>query len=132
MRNPFVAILIGAVVVGLNAQQPETPVTIGPKDVRPGSISFVGKPEDSNHNVTFELRGKTSDEIRKIRDSHRVRIANAEGLTVIPMIGCSGLVKYGTNYIGLVLVTTNYAVAKLAATTLAAESSAPAKAPTPK
>ena len=92
MRTLFAAILTGAVVLGLTAQQPQTPVTIGPKDVRPGTISFVGKPEDSNHNVTFELRGKTSDEIHKIRNSHRVRIANREGQTVISNIGCSGLV----------------------------------------
>jgi hypothetical protein len=124
MRSVFVGILIALAALPLNAQQPsERSTIIGPGDVDAKSIKFVGSLEDTNFNVVFELVGKTSEDIRNIRNSHGVRIANERGVIVIDEMHCTGLRdKSAINYIGLVLVTTNYVQAKLAESTLRGES----------
>ena len=71
-------------------------------------------------NLTFRFIGKTSAEIKAIADKHpSARIMRNDGVILAETVagGCNGYVD-GTNYIGLVLIFTNYDQAKIAAQTL--------------
>lgn len=85
-------------------------------DVDTNSVRLITQPSTPVQNVVFRYVGKTSAEIKAIRDSHPRAEIMQDGVVVAETIdgGCGGYVDKHTNFVGLVLIFTKYDQAKAA------------------
>jgi hypothetical protein len=120
MKNCFIVLLM-LLAIHLHGQSQTPLIVLTAKDVKTNSVRVITPPTISSPNLVFEYIGKTSEEIKAISKSHpKVQIAK-NGITIAktPYVSLWYKVKNGqTNCVGLVLIFTNYAEAKLAEKTL--------------
>jgi hypothetical protein len=92
-------------------------------DVDTNSVRLITQATTLVQNVVFRYAGKTSAEIKSIRDSHPRAKIMREGVVVAETVdgGCAGYCDKHTNYIGLILIFSKYDEGKAAEKALRGE-----------
>jgi hypothetical protein len=120
MKSTFLllAILLGAFCSQAQTQRPFLILTS--HDVDTNSVRLITQPTTPQQNVVFRYVGKSSAEIKAIRDNYpRARIMR-DGVVVGEAV-CGGYVDRQTNFVGLVLIFEKYDEARAAEKALRGE-----------
>jgi len=107
----------------LHTQSQRQFIVLTAQDVDTNSVRLIGPQSDSDDNVVFRYVSKTPAEIKAIVESHPSAKILRGSVVVAETVdgGCAGLLDKQQNYIGLVLMFTNYDEGKAAARALRAE-----------
>ena len=122
-------LLLSFILVAFCSQGQSQPrfIVLTSHDVDTNSVHLITQPSTPVQNVVFRYVGKTSEEIRAIRDSHPRAKIMRDGVVVAETVdgGCGGYVDKHTNFVGLVLIFHKYDQAKAAEKALRAVSLMP-------
>ena len=114
MKNIFSLLLVSATAFCLYAESLEDLIVLTQTDVDKASVRVITQPTNKCQNLVIQYVGKSSAEIKGILDRGQdVGVFSGGKLVAKTDLGC-GALRQGTNYIGLVLVFSNYEQAKLA------------------
>ena len=120
MKAKLLLLIFVLATVSLGGQGQLQSIVLTSRDVDTNSVRLISRTTESNQNVVFRYLGKSSAEIKAIRDNHpTVRIVRNGAIVAETDPGaCSGYVEHETNYVGLVLGFSQYDKAMAAAKAL--------------
>jgi hypothetical protein len=116
MKSSCVALLTVLAICCLYGQSQLPPIVLTSKDVDKNSVRVITSPTNPKQNLVFHYIDKSSAEIQAIARIHPRGQVMKDGVVVAETVagGCGGYLNGTTNYVGLVLIFSNYEQAKLA------------------